>query len=139
MGHPKNHGSRSKKCNSKLLPTEKSGQLWIVNNFLNTDTMSRLLKYLFVISTFILLATGCDLNFSPLNQISDADVWEDQQLIEAYINDMYDGLDHGYRENMLESVTDNASYLPCGADNYVRGRSEERRVGKDCKCAWTRA
>ncbi|HLR91011.1 MAG TPA: RagB/SusD family nutrient uptake outer membrane protein [Balneolaceae bacterium] len=83
--------------------------------------MSRLLKYLFVISTFILLATGCDLNFSPLNQISDADVWEDQQLIEAYINDMYDGLDHGYRENMLESVTDNASYLPCGADNYVRG------------------
>src|SRR5690625_7886102 len=116
MGHPKNHGSRSKKCNSKLLPTEKSGQLWIVNNFLNTDTMSRLLKYLFVISTFILLATGFDLNFSPLNQISDADVCEHQQLIEAYINDMSDGLHHGYRAHTLDSLPDIASYLPGCAD-----------------------
>ncbi len=83
--------------------------------------MNRLLYKALMISVSVVFFTACDLSFSPLNEIADVDVWEDEQLIEAYINDMYDGLDHGYREHMLEALTDNASYLPCAADNYVRG------------------
>jgi starch-binding outer membrane protein, SusD/RagB family len=71
-----------------------------------------------------LLLGACDnsmLSVDPLDELSDDLVWEDEGLIEAFVNELYRSMDHGYRENMLEAMTDNASYLPTGTDEYVRG------------------
>ena len=44
--------------------------------------------------TIIFFITGCNDNFldlKPLDAISEADVWQDLNLIELYVNDRYYG------------------------------------------------
>jgi hypothetical protein len=56
---------------------------------------------------------ACEKDFldkQPLDKISDATVWNDFALAQAYLNNIYTGLPNGFQRSyyMLESATDNA-------------------------------
>lgn len=67
---------------------------------------------------FLLVLTGCDddfLNTKPLNEVSEADVWTDENLAAAAVTDIYSGLgDGGFDEQMLASLTDEAVFTHAG-------------------------
>lgn len=46
------------------------------------------------------------MDLSPQDQISDADVWRDASLAEAFLLDIYRGVGHGYNGTTLWSMTD---------------------------------
>lgn len=53
--------------------------------------------------------TACSddvMDISPQDQISDADVWKDVALAEAFLLDIYRGVGHGYNGTTLWSMTD---------------------------------
>ena len=64
------------------------------------------------------ISTGCDddfLNTKPLNEVSEADVWTDEDLAEAAVTGIYAGLgDGGFDEQMLASLTDEAVFTHAG-------------------------
>lgn len=54
---------------------------------------------------------SCDqniLNVSPLNEISDADVWNNQALIELYVNSNYNDVGCNFSQNMFCALDDEA-------------------------------
>ena len=58
---------------------------------------------------------ACDVNSildkKPLDQISEAAVWNDPPLIEAYVNDIYWSMYHGYQGTMLSAAADEAHFI----------------------------
>ncbi len=77
------------------------------------------LKY---ISLTVIMAlgiiTGCNddfVNTKPLGEVSEADVWVDPGLSEAFVTEIYNGLnDGGFNEEMLASTTDEAIFTHPG-------------------------
>src|SRR5881275_2369365 len=57
--------------------------------------------------------TGCNnvLDLTPKDQLSDAAVFTDPNLAQAFVNDMYRGLGHGLYEIMLASMTDESHFI----------------------------
>lgn len=58
--------------------------------------------------------TGCDnsiLNVTPKDQLSDATVFADANLAQAFLNDMYLGMGHGLYEIMQGSITDEMHFI----------------------------
>lgn len=75
--------------------------------------MKNIFIYIFVTSIF-LFAISCNddfLNPPPEDRFGDAAVWEDPALVEAFVNEMYRGLNHGLRELMLGSLTDESQFI----------------------------
>lgn len=72
-----------------------------------------LLSYSFL--TFaLLLTTACNKDFlekRPLNEYTEDDVWKDPNMIQAYINDLYPKMRHGFNEVMLSSMTDESRFI----------------------------
>ncbi len=71
--------------------------------------------------TFVALLSvliGCDDEFvstKPLSEVSEEDVWTDENLAEAAITNIYTGLgDGGFDEQMLASLTDEAVFTHAG-------------------------
>lgn len=60
------------------------------------------------------------LDIPPSDRVSDAAVWTDANLIQAYENEMYNGLPHGFYIHMYSKYTDEAiNTAPCcGADIF---------------------
>lgn len=59
-------------------------------------------------------AAACNKDFlekKPLDAYSDLDVWNDPALVQAFVNDMYNQLRHGYNEVMLSSMTDESRFI----------------------------
>ncbi|MCG8322018.1 MAG: RagB/SusD family nutrient uptake outer membrane protein [Cytophagales bacterium] len=73
--------------------------------------------YVLIVALLSML-TGCDddfLNTKPLNEVSEADVWTDEDLAEAAVTGIYQGLgDGGFDEQMLASLTDEAVFTHAG-------------------------
>lgn len=73
--------------------------------------------YILIVALLSML-TGCDddfLNTKPLNEVSEADVWTDEDLAEAAVTGIYQGLgDGGFDEQMLASLTDEAVFTHAG-------------------------
>lgn len=70
-------------------------------------------KLLFLLSA-ALLYTACDtdiLNIQPKDQFPEESVWEDPNLIEAFLNDIYLGMEHGLYEVMLSSMADESHFI----------------------------
>jgi hypothetical protein len=87
-----------------------------------------MIKYKISISilTALILFSGCKktsiLDQAPQDQYSDAVLWSDIGLADAYLLDAYHGTDMGYTQTMLSSVTDEAhSTFDHGAEVYVEG------------------
>ena len=51
------------------------------------------------------------LNVDPPGNLSDAVVWNDPALVEAFVNEMYRGLNHGIRELMVGSLADESHFI----------------------------
>ena len=65
------------------------------------------MKKIVYLLIFIFSITSCDvLDLKPLDMISDADVWNDKALIEAYVNASYSAIPHGYRQDVLGMCCD---------------------------------
>ena len=57
--------------------------------------------------------TGCNnvLDLTPKDQLSDAAVFTDANLAQAFVNDMYRGMGHGLYEIMLASISDETHFI----------------------------
>ncbi|WP_295126332.1 RagB/SusD family nutrient uptake outer membrane protein [uncultured Chitinophaga sp.] len=65
---------------------------------------------------FLLLIgmAACNKDFlekKPLDAYSDLDVWNDPNLVQSFVNDMYNQMRHGYNEVMLSSMTDESRFI----------------------------
>ncbi len=83
-------------------------------------------KISIIILTILVLFSACKktsiLDQTPQDQYSDAVLWSDIGLADAYLLDTYHGTDMGYTQTMLSSVTDEAhSTFDHGAEVYTQG------------------
>lgn len=75
--------------------------------------MKSIIKYIFA-TTFFLCASSCNTDFlnpPPEDRFGDVSVWQDPALVEAFVNEMYRGLNHGIRELMLGSLADETHFI----------------------------
>jgi hypothetical protein len=75
--------------------------------------MKNLFKYFFITAVFF-VGSSCNtdfLNVEPEDRFSDATVWSDPALAEAFVNEMYRGLNHGIRELMVSSLVDETHFI----------------------------
>ena len=71
----------------------------------------------FIITAFVVTACDADfMNTKPLDQVSDADVWIDPKLTEAFVTEIYrGGLEFGgFDEQMLSSLSDETVFTHPG-------------------------
>ncbi len=67
------------------------------------------MKKIIYILIVLLIATSCNkLELTPLNTISDANTWSNQNLVELYVNAQYTALLHGYENELLPAADDEA-------------------------------
>src|SRR4051794_18043390 len=83
-------------------------------------------KFSLGILTIVIMFSACKktsiLDQKPQDQYSDAVLWSDIGLVDAYLLDTYHGTDMGFTQTMLSSVTDEAhSTFDHGAEVYVQG------------------
>jgi hypothetical protein len=71
----------------------------------NIKDMKKIIYILIIVFT----ATSCNkLELTPLNTISDANTWSNQNLIQLYVNAQYTVLLHGYQQDLLPAADDEA-------------------------------
>ncbi len=65
---------------------------------------------------------SCDniMDVNPLDQISDSAVWEDGALMEAYVNDIYQGVEHSHLAVNISSGVDETKHTHGWDDSPVR-------------------
>src|SRR5688500_15504646 len=72
-----------------------------------------IIKYILGIA-LVLYSTSCNtdyLNVTPEDRFPEESVWQDPGLVEAFVNEMYRGLNHGMRELMLGSLADESQFI----------------------------
>lgn len=75
--------------------------------------MKKITKYILVMILF-LHASSCNTDFldvTPEDRMPEATVWSDPGLAEAFVNEMYRGLNHGIRELMAGSLADESHFI----------------------------
>lgn len=75
--------------------------------------MKTILKYIFTVVLFMQVSS-CNtdfLNVAPEDRFGDDAVWGDPALVEAFVNEMYRGLNHGIRELMAGSLADESHFI----------------------------
>lgn len=94
--------------------------------------MKNNIKYILGILLF-LNTTACDtdfLNVAPEDRFGDVVVWKDPALVEAFVNEMYRGLNHGLRELMLGSLADESQFIHnYGSSQVVQSNLTSADVG----------
>lgn len=70
--------------------------------------------------TFSLVSCDNVMDVQPLDQISESALWEDGALMEAYVNDIYRGIEHGYLAVRLSSGVDETKHTHGWDDAPVR-------------------
>jgi starch-binding outer membrane protein, SusD/RagB family len=62
-----------------------------------------------------------ELDIKPVDQFSDASVWNDPALIQAYVNNIYSGVPHGFGCIMMASMADESMYnADFGSSNVTK-------------------
>lgn len=99
--------------------------------------MKNIIKYILTLTLFF-HATSCNtdfLNVEPQDRLTDAAVWSDPNLVEAFVNEMYRGLNHGIRELMAGSLADESHFIHnYGSSQVVQSNLTPSDIG-----AWNRA
>jgi len=96
--------------------------------------------HLTIAALLVLGLSGCNdvLDVTPKDQLSDAAVFTDPNLAQAFVNDMYRGMGHGLYEIMLASISDETHFIhnyatePIVKSNITssdRGALEDGRYG----------
>ena len=97
-------------------------------------------SHLTIAALLVLGLSGCNdvLDVTPKDQLSDAAVFTDPNLAQAFVNDMYRGMGHGLYEIMLASISDETHFIhnyatePIVKSNITssdRGALEDGRYG----------
>lgn len=76
--------------------------------------MNKIYSKLLLIIGISVLFTACDadiLNVDPKGEFPESSVWEDPNLMEAFLNDIYLGMQHGLYEVMLSSLADESHFI----------------------------
>ena len=75
--------------------------------------MKNIIKYILGIRIgLVLYLLHTDfLNVKPEDRFCEESVWQDPALVEAFVNEMYRGLNHGMRELMLGSLADESQFI----------------------------
>lgn len=98
--------------------------------------MKNIIKYILTLTLF-LHASSCNtdfLNVEPQDRLTDAAVWSDPNLVEAFVNEMYRGLNHGIRELMAGSLADESHFIHnYGSSQVVQSNLTPSDIG-----AWNR-
>ena len=80
--------------------------------------MTRRLNKISLVIIIALVSFACNkdfLNTKPLGEVSSEDVWKDGALTEAFVTEIYNGLEMGgFNEQMLASLTDEAVFTHTG-------------------------
>jgi starch-binding outer membrane protein, SusD/RagB family len=90
----------------------------------NRSRAERAMSALFLTAAALLFAS-CDsdiLDISPQDRIAEDAVWQDESLIAAYQNELYNAIPHGFTIHMYSKYTDEAynSAPCCGANIFAR-------------------
>ena len=73
------------------------------------------MKKTIYILIILFIATSCNkLELTPLNTISDANTWSNQNLIQLYVNAQYNVLFHGYQNDLLAAADDEGRQAAAG-------------------------
>ena len=88
-----------------------------------------MIKYKFnirILAVLMLLLQACEtdvLDKTAPDRYTDASLWSDVNLADAYLLSAYDGLAMGYGPVMIPSITDDVRHeFTWGPENYVQGR-----------------
>ena len=83
--------------------------------------MKNIQKILVIVAVSVLInACNSDfLNLSPQDQISSSAVWDDPNLTELFVNEMYRGLGHGHNELEIGSLADESHFIHNYGSNQV--------------------
>src|SRR6266480_2496316 len=122
--------TRSSACSMPARPSRSKGA---------SETMRRHI-HLTIAALLVLGLSGCNdvLDVTPKDQLSDAAVFTDPNLAQAFVNDMYRGMGHGLYEIMLASISDETHFIhnyatePIVKSNITssdRGALEDGRYG----------
>ena len=84
--------------------------------------MKRILSMIIVV-TLLTQLSSCkkQLDVLPVDQFSDASVWNDASLIQTFVNNIYSGVPHGFGCIMLASMADESMYnADFGSSNVTK-------------------
>ena len=88
-------------------------------------------RYIYIMAVLCLAASCNKLELTPLDRLSDADVWKDSSLVRLYVNSTYNTMLHGFQEDLLASACDEVYNIhDYGSLQVVqRGNLTETNVG----------
>ena len=109
--------------------------------------MKEIFKPLFILLAAISMTSCTDmLDIKPTTFVSDDLIWQDKKLIDQFVANTYGTLVCGFNRNTWMSLDFNfdetilATYLDgnhASTSLLIKVRSEERRVGKECRSRWS--
>ena len=83
--------------------------------------MKRLLFIISFASIFMQMSCKKQLDVLPVDQFSDASVWNDAALIQTFVNNIYSGVPHGFGCIMMASMADESMYnADFGSSNVTK-------------------
>jgi hypothetical protein len=82
------------------------------------------IRYIINISSIAIIFLGCNdiLDIEPTDRITG--IWENEALVEAYVNGLYNSLQHGYCESMWGALTDEMHDHHNNGDTWIVQRGE---------------
>ncbi|WP_100612760.1 RagB/SusD family nutrient uptake outer membrane protein [Confluentibacter lentus] len=99
------------------------------------------MKKLILLITVICACYSCSddiLDLAPIDQISEAAVWNDAKLTAAYHTELYNSIQHGYKIHMQSKATDEAfNSISWDIGNYSRGNINPDNIGSVANNHWT--
>lgn len=73
--------------------------------------MRTIINILLLAAVFTMACNKDMLEKKPLTEYMEEDVWRDPNLVQAYVNDLYPKMRHGFNEVMLASMTDESRFI----------------------------
>jgi hypothetical protein len=94
--------------------------------------MKKIIRYI-LLTTLFVYGSSCSTDFldvTPQDRMPEATVWSDPGLAEAFVNEMYRGLNHGIRELMAGSLTDESHFIHnYGSEQVVQSNLTSADLG----------
>jgi hypothetical protein len=93
-----------------------------------------IIKYIAGVFLLCAATTGCNKDFlekKPLNEYEESDVWKDQGLVQAFVNDLYVQMRPGFNEVMLSSMSDESRFIhDYNTSRVVQGNASADDLGR---------
>lgn len=91
-------------------------------------------KYIFFCILTLVFITSCEnmLDKKPLTEISEEDLWNDPELVQAYVNSRYNQIRHGWAAGMLSSCVDETDVVwgNVGCEPFIFAEMSSTNLGR---------